>query len=401
MSRKTKDNIIKFIIYLATAVTVGVLVFILGYIFINGIGLVNWEFLTRHFDDQTSYIEVTKEDTELTFDEDELEDHIYYYSTFETPISDPIYVESLGAAIMKVNYVNHTTHYDQFIFTYISDDSPLKDAVSNSGEAYTVKEDYILKTVDGEKIDESMEIEEVVALLESSPDNVELKVVNPGGGIFTNIITTLYMIGLALLISVPIGIFSAIYLNEYAKPGKLLGIIRFATESLAGIPSIIFGLFGMAFFVVALHFQISLLAGSCTVAIIVLPVIIRSTEEALKAVPNSYREGSYGLGASKIQTIFKIILPSAMPGIVVAIILSVGRIIGESAALLLTAGTAAQIPNGLFSPGSTLTVQAYYVAKEEANLELACAIGIVIIVLVVILNLTAKLISKRINKANY
>jgi phosphate transport system permease protein len=208
------------------------------------------------------------------------------------------------------------------------------------------------------------------------------------------------MVFLSLLVALPIGIFGAIYLTEYAKPGRVVNSIRFAAETLAGIPSIVFGLFGMAFFVVALNFQISLISGSLTVAIILLPVIIRSTEEALKTVPMSFREGSLALGATKLQTIFKVVLPCAVPGIATAVLLSIGRVVGESAALLLTAGTASQIPSTLFSPGSTLTVQAYYVAKEEGNIELACAIGIVIIVIVIVLNILSRIASDKLDVFN-
>jgi phosphate transport system permease protein len=143
-----------------------------------------------------------------------------------------------------------------------------------------------------------------------------------------------------------------------------------------------------------------LISGSLTVAIILLPVIIRSTEEALKTVPMAFREGSLALGATKLQTIFKVVLPCAVPGIATAVLLSIGRVVGESAALLLTAGTVAQIPGTLFSPGSTLTVQAYYVAKEEGNIELACAIGIVIIVIVIVLNILSRITSDKLDVFN-
>ena len=245
-----------------------------------------------------------------------------------------------------------------------------------------------------------LSLQEIAQLVDDGGSTLKLKVVNPGGGIFSNIITTLYMVFLSLIIALPIGILAAIYMTEYAKPGRLVNAIRFATECLSGIPSIIFGLFGMAFFVVALKFQISLLSGSLTVAIILLPVIIRSTEEALKTVPVSYREGSLALGATKLQTVFKVVLPSAVPGIVTAVLLSIGRVIGESAALLLTAGTVAQIPGTLFSPGSTLTVQAYYVAKEEGNIELACAIGIVIVLIVIVLNILSRLAADKLDVAH-
>ncbi|MFR1707796.1 MAG: phosphate ABC transporter permease PstA [Clostridium sp.] len=222
-----------------------------------------------------------------------------------------------------------------------------------------------------------------------------------GGGIFPMIITTLLTVVLSLLISIPIGICGAIYLQEYAKQGRTVKLIRFATESLAGIPSIIYGLFGTVFFVSTLKLQFSILSGSLTLAIIVLPVIIRTTEEALKTVPQSYREGAIALGSTKFEVLYKIIVPSAMPGILSGVILSIGRIIGESAAMLLTAGTVASMPRNLMSSGRTLTVHAYLVTKEAGNIELASAIGVILIFIILALSLIAKGITRTINKEKF
>lgn len=219
-----------------------------------------------------------------------------------------------------------------------------------------------------------------------------------GGGIWPMIVTTVYTIVISLIIATPIGILAAVYLQEYAKQGRLVRIIRFATESLTGIPSIIYGLFGAVFFVTTLKLGMSIIAASLTLAIIVLPVIIRTTEEALKTVPGSYREGSLALGTTKLQTLYKVILPNAMPGILSGIILSVGRIVGESAAIFLTAGTVAAMPGGIFSSARTLTVHAYLVTQEAGDIELAAAVGIVLIVIVLIINLSATYISKKLNK---
>ena len=222
-----------------------------------------------------------------------------------------------------------------------------------------------------------------------------------GGGILSMIISTLYMVLLSIVVATPIGILSAIYLQEYAKKGKLVTIIRFATESLAGIPSIIYGLFGGIFFVVTLQMKYSILSGALTVAIIILPVIIRTTEEALKTVPQSYREASLALGATKFQTLYKVIMPSAIPGILSGIILSVGRVIGESAAVLLTAGTVAQMPGSILDSSRTLTVHAYLLTKEKGDIQAAASIGVVLIVIVLFLNTLARFLAKRLNKANY
>lgn len=399
MGRKTKDNIIKSIIYLATGITISILLFIVGFIFIKGIGLINWDFLSRDFNDKVFYAFTESEELPLGISQEELEKKADYNKKYETPLEAPVYIESLGAAITKVAYKNHTTEKEQFVISYIEKGSSLEKAKSAKGEGQKIGTDYVLESVNGSEV-QGLSSVEVKTLIENEPQDLKLKVINPGGGISSNIITTLYMVLLSLVIALPIGIFGAIYLTEYAKPGKLVNTIRFAAECLSGIPSIIFGLFGMAFFVVALKFQISILSGSLTVAIILLPVIIRSTEEALKTVPMSFREGSLALGATKLQTIFKVVLPCAVPGIATAVLLSIGRVIGESAALLLTAGTVAQIPGTLFSPGSTLTVQAYYVAKEEGNIELACAIGLVIIVIVIVLNLLSRLASDKLDVFN-
>ena len=221
------------------------------------------------------------------------------------------------------------------------------------------------------------------------------------GGILPMIVSTLYSVVLSIVVATPIGVLAAVYLQEYAKQGKLVKVIRFATECLAGIPSIVYGLFGGIFFVVALKLQYSILSGGLTVAIIILPTIIRSTEEALKTVPSTYREASLGLGATKFQTLYKVILPSAIPGILSGVILSIGRVIGESAAILLTAGTVAKMPLTVFDSARTLTVHAYLLTKETGDIQTACGVGIVLIVIVFGLNTIAKLVAKKLNKANY
>ena len=220
------------------------------------------------------------------------------------------------------------------------------------------------------------------------------------GGIFPMILSTIYMVLVSIAVSTPIGILSAIYLNEYAKKGKVVEIIRFATECLSGIPSIVYGLFGGIFFVVTLKMQYSIIAGALTVAIIILPVIIRTTEEALKTVPNEYREGSLAMGATKFQTLYKVILPSALPGILSGVILSIGRVIGESAAVFLTAGTVASMPSTIFDSARTLTVHSYLLTKELGDISGAASVGIVLIIIVLFLNTAAKFIAKKLNKGN-
>ncbi|MDO4459980.1 MAG: phosphate ABC transporter permease PstA [Clostridia bacterium] len=216
-------------------------------------------------------------------------------------------------------------------------------------------------------------------------------------GIAGNIVNTLMIVIITMLVATPIGVGAAIYLNEYAKPGKLVNLIEFATETLSGIPSILFGLFGYMFFGQTLGLGYSILTGSLTMVLMVLPLVTRNTQEALKTVPDSYRHGAVGLGAGKWYTIRTILLPSAMPGIITGVILAVGRIVGESAALLLTAGSGkalpksvAQIFDKIFQSGGTLTTQLYLSATAEGDFSTAFGIALVLLVLVFAINMATK-----------
>lgn len=213
------------------------------------------------------------------------------------------------------------------------------------------------------------------------------------------IINTLYMTGLTLLMAVPIGVFSAIYLVEYAKRGnKLVNIVRVTTETLQGIPSIVYGLFGYLMLCIGCKWGYTLMAGAITLAIMVLPVIMRTTEEALLAVPDSYREGSFGLGAGRLRTVFKIVLPSAMPGIFSGIILAIGRIVGETAALIFTAGTVATAATGLFDSTRTLAVHMYCLLSEGLYMDQAYATAVVLLVMVLGINAFSSFIAKKFTK---
>lgn len=214
------------------------------------------------------------------------------------------------------------------------------------------------------------------------------------------LINTIIMTLLSLLIAVPFGIFSAIFLVEYAKRGnKFVEIIRLTTETLQGIPSIVYGLFGMLFFVTTCGWGFSILAGAFTLSIMVLPLIMRSTEEALKAVPDSYREGSFGLGAGKLRTVFRIVLPSAVPGILAGVILAIGRIVGETAALIYTAGTVADFPKSVMSSGRTLAVHMYNLASEGLYMDQAYATAVILLVLVVGINTLSGVVARKLTKA--
>lgn len=210
------------------------------------------------------------------------------------------------------------------------------------------------------------------------------------------IINTITITAMSLLFAVPAGICSAIYLVEYAKRGnKFIPIVRLTTETLSGIPSIVFGLFGYLFFNIYLGWGYSILGGALTLSIMILPLIMRTTEEALQAVPDAYREGSFGLGAGKLRTVFRVVLPSAVPGILSGVILAIGRIVGETAALLYPAGTAAQVADGLFSSGRTLAVHMYALLNEGLYMNQAYATAVILLVMVVCINALSSFIAKK------
>ena len=220
-------------------------------------------------------------------------------------------------------------------------------------------------------------------------------------GILPNILNTVYVVAVTLLLALPLGVGAAVYLTEYAKNRRLVSAIEFATETLSGIPSIIYGLVGMLFFCQFLSLGTSLLAGSLTLVVMTLPTIIRTTQESLKTVPQSFREGALGLGAGTWHMIRTIVLPSSVDGIVTGCILSIGRIVGESAALLFTAGFGVTL-NGFFtgmrSSGATLTVSLYMYAKERGEFDVAFAIAAILMVLTLVINLSAKLVGRRLKK---
>lgn len=219
--------------------------------------------------------------------------------------------------------------------------------------------------------------------------------------LFPALVNTVIMTVLSLLIAVPFGVFAAIFLVEYAGKGnKFVDIIRLTTETLQGIPSIVYGLFGLLFFVTKLEWGMSLLAGAFTMAIMILPLIMRTTEEALKSVPDTFREGSFGLGAGKLRTIFRIVLPSAVPGILAGVILAIGRVVGETAALMYTSGTVADIPKNIMGSGRTLALHMYTLSTEGLHTDKAYATAVILLVLVICINMLSSAIAKKITKGN-
>lgn len=232
------------------------------------------------------------------------------------------------------------------------------------------------------------------------PSLFSLHYTSDNASVIPALINTVVMTLLSLLIAVPFGIFSAIFLVEYTGKGnKFIEVIRLTTETLSGIPSIVYGLFGMLFFVNTLKWGFSVLAGAFTLSIMILPLIMRQTEEALKAVPDSYREGSFGLGAGKLRTVFRIVLPSAVPGILAGVILAIGRIVGETAALIYTAGTVAQVPKNVLGSGRTLAIHMYMLSSEGLYMNQAYATAVILLVLVVAINTLSGVVAKKLTKA--
>lgn len=345
--KKLKSYIAYSLIILSISISCGVLVIVSGYVFVKGIPIITTEFIFNDFDDKWYWIEMTPEEYE------ELE----------------IAINSENEVIVQEN--------NNKIF------------VATNGDEIKISEKDIILNVNGQDPTEIEILEE---------ETLEVKVEKKGGGIWPMIITTFYSIILSLTLALPLGIGTAIYLVEYSNSkSKINKIIHITIDNLAGIPSIIFGLFGMIFFVTIIGFGFSLLSAALTLAIMLMPTIIKTTEEALKAVPKNLKEASYGLGVGKIRTITKVIIPSAMSGILVAVILSIGRVIGESAILLFTAGTVTNMPTSIYDSASTLTVQAYLFAKENGDIPSACAIGIIIIAIVIILNILTKILAKKVS----
>ena len=359
MSTKIKDKIYGALMVFSCAIVVGLLVLLLGFVLVKGTSKIDWHFLSADFDEKTAYVELNNEG-------------------------------DLGIKVKEIELDNN--HYLEVIS--IDKNSDVRNGVTSNGDEFPIKKGDIIKKIGKIKLDD-MTPDEFYALDQAEfQGNVKIKITRSGGGIFPLIINTFLMILLSLLIALPVSIFSAIYLSEYGKKGKFLDFIKFATGCLAGIPSIIYGLFGMLIFVTTLNMDFSLLAGACTLSIVLLPILIGQTEESLTRVPNSLREGSYALGRTKLETIFRIVLPNSISGITVGVLLSIGRIVAESAAILLTAGTVARIPKSMMEGASTLTVRTYIVAKETGDIQMACAMGIVAIAIIVLVNLSVKVVER-------
>lgn len=355
---KFKENGIKTLMYSSVLVVIMILLLIIGFVVSNGIGKINIDFLTQDNEDVSYYV---------TFKANE--SYEFNYSIVDNKTSKDVVIDNIGKDVYVTN---------------------------NANKNLKLTPGTIIRSVDKQsfnQMDQQQIIGEVDKIQHPTQDYY-VKVTYPQNGIRQLILTTLLAIVVSLIIAIPLGLFAAIYLHEYKISKRVNNMIHFAIDSLAAIPSIVFGLFGFIFFCITLNLGISLLSGVLTVSIMLLPTIIKTIEEALMAVPNDLREASYGLGASKSQTIFKVVIPAAIPGILLAVILSIGRIIGESAIFIFTAGTTAANPN-LFNAGATLTVNAYEIVREYNDIQTACGIGVVILVIIFGLNLLTKYISKK------
>lgn len=389
--RRIKDGILNVITYLFSSVGVIVLLAIVIFIFKKGFKSLSWDLITSDYYAETSVLSSDVVDTKF----DKPSDEDYYFSEkYGIGIIDSKNV--LGEDIVEVVYIDQS--------------SPFRSLKNSENSVYEVKVGYeiskiILLNDDIKSYSFSKDGAMKMAISLDNSNKIESMTVSyGGGGIRGSLITTIYLILLTLVIALPIGVLAAIYLHEYAPKNKFTNIIRSMIDLLSGIPSIIFGLVGAMIFIPFVNTVFkssggSILSGALTMSIILLPTIIKSTEEALIVIPDKYRHASLALGASKTQTIMKVVLPNAMPGILSAVLLSIGRIIGESAALIYAIGTAIKDDISITGKSSSLSIHIWsLLSGENPNYEVSCAISIIILVVVFAMNLLVKLISKKLNK---
>ena len=397
--RKIKDVFYQCLTYLAAFVSVGTLSMIFIFVFTKGINLLDFGLITNDYHEK--YYNGTFNDniTFLTAPKPQnLGDDEFYSIRWGIALANE--KDREGNEIIVISYIDEKSPFNDMIDKNNEDDNSLIEIKVGN---LVSKISYHDKATSLTRLGAELMIND----LDSASSVREVVYTSLGGGIRGSLITTIYIIGLTLMLALPMGVFTAIYLNEFAKKNKITNMIRSLIETLTGVPSIIYGLMGLAVFVpltVKLTHANSanLISGSLTLAVILLPVIIRSTEESLKIVPDNLRSASLALGANHTQTTFKIVLPSALPGILTATLLAIGRIIGESAALIFAIGTAIKDDITIFGRSTTLSVHIWSLMKDEpANIELASTIAIIILIIVLALNITVKLISKRFVKKLY
>ena len=395
--RKIIDAVYQAFTYLASFVSILALGLIFMFVLNKGFGLLKWDLVVSDYHAKYyngGMLEV------LEFSETERP---------ESFINEVYYSEKWGLALIDGKDKENNIIVEVY---FIAEDSPLNEIIDKNENDY---ENFgldvgdlvtIIKFNDGmTSAVSSWGAQNMITQLDSVNEFREIVFSTEGGGIRGSIITTLYLIGLTLVFALPIGIFTAIYLNEFAKKNKIANILRSMIELLTGVPSIVFGLMGLAVFVPLTVKYTSatsgnILSGSLTLAVILLPVIIRSTEESLKVVPDGLRSASLALGANHTQTTFKVVLPGALPGIITGTLLAVGRIIGESAALIFAIGTAVKDDISIFGKSTSLAVHIWSLMSDEpANIELASTIALIILIIVLALNITVKLVTSRFMKS--
>jgi len=391
--RKIIDVIYQVLTYLAAGVAVLVLGSIFMFVFIKGSSLLSWGLITNDYHPE--------------FYNGGLENEVIF-ENIDTPSSlseGSFFSEKWGIALKTDEDREGNTI---IIVDYVADNSPfvtqMIDKNNDDNDTFTIVKGNIVSAIKFDGKASALAIhgaEHMINELDDSDNFREIVFSSLGGGIRGSIITTLYLIGLTLVFALPTGIFTAVYLNEFAKKNKFTNMLRSMIEVLTGVPSIIFGLMGLAVFVpLTVKYtsadSANILSGSLTLAVILLPVIIRSTEESLKVVPDDFRSASLALGANHTQTTFKVVLPSALPGMLTATLLAIGRIIGESAALIFAIGTAVKDDISIFGKSTTLAVHIWSLMTDEpANIELASTISIIILLIVLALNIIVKLFSRR------
>ncbi|MEG0519549.1 MAG: phosphate ABC transporter permease PstA [Erysipelotrichaceae bacterium] len=405
MKRKNKDCFLNIITYLSSSLFILILIAIFYFVFSKGGSLLSWDLLKDDYWSKNYLIDVQQVSTTDFVKPDDLS-------------KDAVFSKKWG-----IGFVDHVSHEksDMILVEYIDPNSPFLKATNASagpqkGKSFSIEvgmqaEKINFKKQDGTSGLAGNIVSQTASQLVDTLDNdahiiTQSYIKTIGGGIRGSIITTFYLILLSLAIALPIGVCAAIYLNEYASKSKLNKWLRSGIETLTGVPSIIYGLMGVSvLFPITKALGASttnILLGSLTLSIILLPTIIRSTQEALLVIPNHLRDASLAVGANKSQTIFKIVLPCATPGILTGVLLSMGRVIGESAALIYTMGTFINDSPTILSQGTSLAVHIWSVMSgEQPNFELACAISIILLIFVLCLNITVKLVSKRFTKTWY
>lgn len=389
-SRKRNDRILQGLTYFASFTSLFVLLSIVLFVLFNGVKLINMDLITNDYESK-SYIADLKDfsgpgDFTLTKTWDST---TYYSSKWGIALKDD--ENLMGHTVVKVSYVHPDSPFMK-----------LRNKGVSSSEL-SLGKNYEIVRIAFSDAPSALSVQgasNMISVLDSKDTFREIEFSTTGGGIRGSIITTLYLIGLTLLIALPIGIGAALYLNEYAPKNRFTKALRNLIETLTGVPSIIYGLMGLALFVpitISLTKATgpNLISGALTLSVILLPVIIRTTEESLKVVPDEYRQAALALGSNKTQTTFKVVLPSAFSGILTATLLAIGRIIGESAALVFAVGTAIKDNVSIFDKSTSLSVHIFAMMTDEpANIELSTTIAIIILIIVLSMNLSIKFLSK-------